>query len=301
MIVARSLREDACLSILRLSVHVVNLTASIAMIQENISLLRANTRRSVPSFPFSVPTSVRLGVFLVKIWKHTGRIEMILQLCEYYSVGCEARMARKDQEKHKKENMEEHLMKTQSKLTDTTNQLTIALQRITTLEATMGITVTRTTVIESSLRWSVKLAAMAMMSKSGDQVCPVILKMSNYSAMKMNNDIWCTDSFLTDDQGYKICATIYPAGYKTGKGTHLSCYLHLMKGPHDDNLPWPLRNKLKIRLLNQISDSQHHNGIVNYAISIIVFGRRITVGDKGGGYGKPPMKTSTRLLQHVNI
>ena len=84
--------------------------------------------------------------------------------CEYYSVGCEARMARKDQEKHKKENMEEHLMKTQSKLTDTTNQLTIALQRITTLEATMGITVTRTTVIESSLRWSVKLAAMVMMS-----------------------------------------------------------------------------------------------------------------------------------------
>ena len=220
-------------------------------------------------------------------------LEMIL--CEYYSVGCEARMARKDQEKHKKENVEEHLMKTQSKLTDTTNQLTITLQRITTLEATMGITVTRTTVIESSLRWSVKLAAMAMMSKSGDQVCPVILKMSNYSAMKMNNDIWCTDSFLTDDNGYKMCATIYPAGYKTGKGTHLSCYLHLMKGPHDDNLPWPLRSKFKIRLLNQISDSQHHSGIANYAISIIVLGRIITVGDKGGGYGRPQFISNENL------
>ena len=37
------------------------------------SLLRANTRRSVPSFPYPVPTSVRLGVFLVKIWKHKGK------------------------------------------------------------------------------------------------------------------------------------------------------------------------------------------------------------------------------------
>ena len=104
--------------------------------------------------------------------------------------------------------------------------------------------------------------------------------------MKVNNDICCTDSFHTDDKGYKMCATIYPAGYKTGKGTDLSCYLHLMKGPHDDNLPWPLRNKFKIKLSNQISDSQHHSGIVNYAISFTVFGHRFT---------------STRLLQHVSI
>ena len=51
-----------CKTMLRPNVHVVRLTASTAMIQENISLLRANTRRSVPSFPYPVPTSVRLGV-----------------------------------------------------------------------------------------------------------------------------------------------------------------------------------------------------------------------------------------------
>ena len=32
-----------------------------------------HTENCVPSFPYPVPTSVRLGVFLVKIWKHTGR------------------------------------------------------------------------------------------------------------------------------------------------------------------------------------------------------------------------------------
>ena len=47
--------------------HVIRSTASTAMIQESTDLLRANTRRSVPSSPYPVPTSVRLGVFLVKI------------------------------------------------------------------------------------------------------------------------------------------------------------------------------------------------------------------------------------------
>jgi len=40
------------------------------MIEENISLLRANTRRIVSNFPYPVPTSVRLGLFLVKIWRN---------------------------------------------------------------------------------------------------------------------------------------------------------------------------------------------------------------------------------------
>ena len=37
--------------------------------------------------------------------------DLVLQ-CEYYSVGCEVRMARKDQEKHDNEKMKEHLMMT---------------------------------------------------------------------------------------------------------------------------------------------------------------------------------------------
>ena len=36
--------------------------------------------------------------------------------CEYFSVGCEVRMARKDQEKHIKEKIEDHLRMTQTKL-----------------------------------------------------------------------------------------------------------------------------------------------------------------------------------------
>ena len=213
-------------------------------------------------------------------------LEMIQ--CEYYSVGCEVRMARKDQEKHKKENMEEHLMKTHCKLTDNTNQLANTLQRISILEASMHLTMdilTRTTAIESSLGWSTKLAAMAIMSTSGDQVCPVILKMSNYNSMKRTEVTWYSDSFYTHDKGYKMCMKIYPAGHDIGKGTHLSCYLILMRGPHDDNLSWPLRDKFEIKLLNQISDYHHHSDTVDYGNTLEGYRGRVTEGDRARGCG----------------
>ena len=68
------IKSDEIYSVmLWLFVHVVRLTASTAMIKENINLLRVNTRRSVPSFPYHVPTNVRLGVFPVKIWRNIGK------------------------------------------------------------------------------------------------------------------------------------------------------------------------------------------------------------------------------------
>ena len=49
-----------------------------------------------------------------------------------------------------------------------------------------------------------------------------------------------------------------------GKGAHLSVYLYLMKGPHDDHLTWPLRRGFHITVLNQIRDHEHHSVIVYY-------------------------------------
>ena len=61
-----------------------------------------------------------------------------------------------------------------------------------------------------------------------------------------------------------MCLCTDAAGNGEGRGTHLSVYLFLMKGPHDDELTWPLRGKFEIKLLNQISDSEHRSMSVNY-------------------------------------
>ena len=75
------------------------------------------------------------------------------------------------------------------------------------------------------------------------------------------------------------------AGHGDGKGTYLSVFLHLMKGPQDDKLTWPLRGKFEIKLLNQISDSEHHSKTVNYhytddedIVSRVTKGDRATCG-----------------------
>ena len=63
-----------------------------------------------------------------------------------------------------------------------------------------------------------------------------------------------------------------------------------MKGPHDDELTWPLRGKFEIKLLNQISDSEHHSLTVTYddrASDINAVVDRVTEGDRsenGWGY-----------------
>ena len=81
-----------------------------------------------------------------------------------------------------------NLANAENKLTDTNNQLASALQRISTLEVLLYLATDKAVamptsgavVLESLVKWSDKLVAMVMMSKSGDQECPVIMKMSQF-------------------------------------------------------------------------------------------------------------------------
>ena len=54
-----------------------------------------------------------------------------------------------------------------------------------------------------------------------------------------------------------MCINVDAFGSGEGEGTHVSVYLHLMKGENDDNLIWPLRFKCTITLLNQVMDGHH--------------------------------------------
>ena len=104
--------------------------------------------------------------------------------------------------------------------------------------------------------------------------------MPEYNIKKRDKVQWYSDPFFCYNKGYKMCLRVYAAG--DGKGTHLSVYLNLMKGPHDDELTWPLRGKLEIKLLNQIRDSKHHSITLSYD-SINV--GRLTEQNRGNGWG----------------
>ena len=267
-------------------------------------------RRLCPKLPLPCPNKCEVGSVPRKHMEaHRKECPLEMIQCEYYSVGCEVTMARKDQQKHENEKVKEHLMKTKyvltdikhelndtkstlsntkceltnakyeianakSQLTDTKDQLASALQRINTLEVSLYLATDRdkgvikptssAVVLESSVGWSDKLTAMAMMSKSGDQECPVILQMPTFNRLKENDVTWYSTSFYTHNKGYKICLNIDVAGYGDGEGAYISVYLLLMKGPHDDKLTWPLRGEFNIKVLNQLSDNRHHSVTVTY-------------------------------------
>ena len=57
--------------------------------------------------------------------------------------------------------------------------------------------------------------------------------------------------------GYKICLFLYLDGDGSGKGTHLSFYIAVMRGEHDGQLTWPFRQKVTLTLEDQ--DQQQCN------------------------------------------
>ena len=51
-----------------------------------------------------------------------------------------------------------------------------------------------------------------------------------------------------DQYGYKMCLRLYLNGDGTGKGTHISLYLTVMKGEYDAILQWPFDKDMMITL-----------------------------------------------------
>ena len=119
--------------------------------------------------------------------------------------------------------------------------------------------------------------------------------------MKENDKEWYSEPFSTHNMGYKICLTTDTAGDGSSRGTHLSVFLMLMKGSHDDELRWPLRGEFEIKLFNQISDSEHRSVTVTFDDNTDGPDHRVMEGDiSEDGWGRHvltlfPMKTSVTL------
>ena len=87
---------------------------------------------------------------------------------------------------------------------------------------------------------------------------PVQFTMSDFEKHKSENKIWYSPSFYTHPRGYKMCLRINANGRLDGENTHISVFLHMMKGEYDEYLKWPFRGKFTIQLLNQSRDERHY-------------------------------------------
>ncbi|XP_065902010.1 TNF receptor-associated factor 4-like [Dysidea avara] len=231
-------------------------------------------KEQCPKFPLPCPNKCELeSVPREEMEAHKKDCPLEMVQCQYHNVGCEERMMRKRKRNHEEENMEEHLLMTKLKLSQTMHKLAaneIKLccteNRVNNLEVMLHHFINSTessNKLTSSAQWSFHLNAVAVRDTEVIHICPVIMKIPILSENK-KRVVWCSDPFYSHSSGYKLCLYVYFTGIGPGKGTRLSVSLRLMKGSHDDELTWPLRGKFEVKLLNQISDCEHCSETMNY-------------------------------------
>ena len=72
-----------------------------------------------------------------------------------------------------------------------------------------------------------------------------------------NVTLYSSPFYTEQNGGYKVCLFLYLDGDGSGKGTHLSLYITVMKGEYDAQLTWPFQQKVTLILEDQ--EHQQHN------------------------------------------
>ena len=98
-------------------------------------------------------------------------------------------------------------------------------------------------------------------------ILPANLTMTSFERHKQNDDHWVSQPFYTHSQGYKMCLRVTANGQGSGKGTHITVAVYLMKGEFDNQLEWPFKGDITIQLLNQQGDPGHFTRTIHQAIA----------------------------------
>ena len=83
--------------------------------------------------------------------------------------------------------------------------------------------------------------------------------MTNFLIHKKNDDHWISQPFYTHSQGYNMCLRVTANGQGSGRGTHITVAVYLMKGEFDDQLEWPFKGDITIRLLSQQEEGGYYS------------------------------------------
>ena len=117
-------------------------------------------------------------------------------------------------------------------------------------------------------------------------VLPVYRTVKEFNQLKANDQPIYTDPFYTAQGGYKMIMRVYPNGYGSFRGTHLSVFIRLMKGENDHTLSFPINGIFKIQLLNWRQNSGHVEKIVQFDQSTPERYRlQVTTGEETASYG----------------
>ena len=111
--------------------------------------------------------------------------------------------------------------------------------------------------------------------------------MTDFEEYRRDNDIWYSPHFYTHPNGYKMCLKVFANGYGLDKGMHLTVCVCLMRGGFDDQLKWPFRGNITVKLVNQEQNEDHVVKIINFTSNTPEeYCERVMIeGQPGRGWG----------------
>ena len=179
--------------------------------------------------------------------------------CPLHYAGCEVELPRKDMPEHMKDtvkhltllaNVTLSLMKENQELKEK-QRATEEKQRVT--EEKQRVTEEKQRVTEKEVAVLKEETQQLRLSLRG---FPIDFKV-NYASEE-------EEAFYTHPHGYRMFLGVDPMGFGDGKGTHVSVFTCLMKGPFDDHLKWPFRGEITIQIVNQDGDHDHVERTIPY-------------------------------------
>lgn len=231
--------------------------------------------------------------------------------CPFSSLGCPARPLRKDILQHEAENMQYHLnlavkkvesleggaqqerklleKKLSSSITEARNAL-LMHKKETKRIIHRGIESQKEEISDQMKTFKNELA-------SEQRLPPVVFRVKNFSDLQDEDEDWHSASFYTHAGGYRMCLRLYTNGSLDVRGTHLSCFVYLMRGTYDEHLVWPFRGTIYLELLNQLQDSNHHVEKVAFSSSELKnYNTQVKKGNLGvTGLGRSKFINQTEL------
>ena len=186
-------------------------------------------------FPVECPNECSVkNLKRMQFEKHLDQCPFQVIQCPFTSAGCTVQLSRREMEEHEKDSevMSQHL--------------------------------------EMAKRLMSGLKPLPLPSLASDclqfvfNLPPVEFMITDFSKKKEREDEWMSPSFYSHPQGYKLCLVVYPNGVWSGKSTHVSAFVGVLNGEHNDHLDRPLDTDVIVELLNWKEDKEHHERTISY-------------------------------------
>ena len=209
--------------------------------------------------------------------------------CPMGYAGCDVRSIRKDMNAHLEQEAVGHLLlqarkqslllanmenlhkeneKLRSIIGEIREEKQYLEQRLTDFEAKIGTPLTR-------YRQPMKIVEFVM---------------KDFEKLKREFTSWYSPPFYTHRHGYKMCLQVNANGQGQGKGTHVSTYLHMMRGEFDEGLRWPFHGQVAMQLVDQEEDRDHFYHTFHFTDAVPVEARERQRDRERSKSGRGPSK-----------